>query len=144
EALQELYSLFAQYMSLYRIINSQHLDLSNESTRRELLKEIAAAEGRVDATILRVASEFTQDNSEPLSAYLADLRQSVQIWRENVREGRELPFYGSGQADYARFKGAFVRTCTYLASQIYARVEPTAVVVDQAASVLADVFDNRH
>jgi hypothetical protein len=142
EALQELYSLFSEFVRLYRIINSGHVDLQSETVRHDLLKEIASAEGHVDAAILRVASEFTHHNSDQLARYLADLRQAVQLWRESVREGNELPFYSSGQLDYMRFKQSFVSTCTYLASVIYQRIEP--VVVDEAVSLLTEVFDNRH
>jgi hypothetical protein len=144
EALQELYALFAQYMSFYRLINSGHVDLKDPASRLKLLEQIAVSEGRVDAAILRIASEFTHDNSDKLGEYLANLRQSVQIWRERVRSGQDLPFTSSGQQDYLRFKTAFTRSCTYLASLIYQRLEPTSVVVEQATQVLTDVFDNRH
>ena len=144
EALQELYTLFAQYMSFYRLINSGHIDLNNPSSQLKLLEQISASEGRIDAAILRIASEFTHDNSAQLGRDLADLRQSVQIWRERVREGSDLPFHASGQADYMRFKTAFTHTCTYLASLIYQRLEPTSVIVEQATEVLTGVFDNKH
>ena len=144
EALQELYSLFAEYMSLYRRINSGKMDLGDRTIQVNLLKEIAVAEGRIDGAILRIASEFTHHDSAKLSDFLANLRQSVQLWRESVGKGEKLPFHSSGQNDYIRFKMAFARTCTYLASLIYGRLEPSAVVVDQAAAVLSEVFDNRH
>ncbi len=144
EALQELYTLFARYMSFYRLINSRHLDLKDSACRLNLLEQIAEAEGRVDAAILRIASEFAHEDSARLGGYLADMRQSVQIWRERVCQGSELPFDSSGQADYLRFKKAFSQTCTYLASLIYQRLEPTSVSVEQAATILTTVFDNVH
>lgn len=144
EALQDLYSLFAEYMSLFRLINSGLIDLTSDAVRLDLLRRISLAEGRVDATILRVASEFAQEDAGQLGEYLANLRQSVQLWRENVRIGEALPFGSSEQPDYARFKNAFVQTCTHLASQIYQRLEPTAVVVAQSTQVLSEVFSNKH
>jgi len=72
------------------------------------------------------------------------LRQSVQIWRERVHEGKQLPFTYSGQEDYMRFKTAFTQTCTYISSLIYERLEPTTIVVDQATKVLTETFDNKH
>lgn len=144
EALQELYTLFAQYMSFYRLINSNHIDLKDSASRLKLLEQISVSEGRVDAAILRIASEFTHNNSAKLQEYLANLRQSVQIWRERVSDGRDLPFTSSRQHDYMRFKTAFTQTCTYLASLIYQRLEPTSVVVEQATEVLTGVFDNKH
>lgn len=144
EALQELYALFAQYMFFYRLINSGHIDLKDAASRLKLLEQISMSEGRIDATILRIASEFTHNNTAQLGGYLANLRQSVQIWRERVCDGHDLPFYSSGQHDYMRFKTAFTQTCTYLASLIYQRLEPTSVVVEQATDVLAGVFDNKH
>jgi hypothetical protein len=145
EALQELYSLFSSYMALYRLINSGHIDLTSGENRLKLLREIGPMEGRVDGAILRIASEFSNPaTSKQLNKFLPHLRQSVQLWRENVSRGKELPFTYSDQPDYLRFKKAFTQTATYLASLIYERLEPPILAVDNATDLLTQVFDNRH
>ena len=145
EAVQELYLIFAAYMSLYRLINSGHIDLTSADERLELLRELAPLEGRVDSAILRIASEFSnKGTASELSKYLPDLRQACQLWRENVQNGKPLPFYSSGQRDYVRFKRAFTQTATFLANRIYERLEPPELAVDEATALLTEVFDNKH
>jgi hypothetical protein len=63
----------------------------------------------------------------------------VRMKRERESAGHRVTTFGS-----ARFKTAFVQTCTYLASLIYQRLEPATVVVGQATEVLTEVFSNKH
>jgi hypothetical protein len=144
DALQELYKLFAQYMECFRLVNSGLIDLADPMRRLRLLKRIAAAEGRVDAVILRIASEFAHEDIPTLGDSLANLRQSVQVWRRCVCDGERLPFRSSEQRDYMRFKKAFTEVCTHLVSIIYQRLDPATVAVEKATGVLTYVFDNRH
>jgi hypothetical protein len=123
ESLEQLYSLFGQFMSLYRIINSEDTDLTDIDIRQNLLRRCAEAEAGVDAVILRVASEFTHEYQASLAESLGNLRQSVQIWRERISEGKRLPFISSEQQDYVRFKTAFAQAATYLAASIFGSLE---------------------
>lgn len=143
QALQELYSLFSEFMRLYRCINSREADLSDAEVRRTLLKECATAEARVDGVILRIASEFTHENRDDLENRLANLRQSVQLWRERVSDEQPLPFYSSNQPDYIRFKHSFSSTATYLAGQIYQRLDPAEVQSEESKKLLEDIFSNK-
>lgn len=95
ESLVQIHDLFGRFMSLYRLINSQHTDLSNSQTKQDLLRKCAEAEAGVDAIILRVASEFINEYQSTLAQSLGDLRQSIQIWRERVSEEKWLPFISS-------------------------------------------------
>ena len=90
EAVQEMYSLFGRLMTLYRLINSPDTNLEDVKIRRELFEQCAKAESTVDATILRIGCEFTSGNINDLEPLLGNLRQSVQIWRENVRDSERL------------------------------------------------------
>ena len=143
EALQELYELFAQFMRLYRTINSAETDLNDAAVRKALLEDCASAESRVDSAILRIASEFTHDNRKTLEGFLGNLRQSVQLWREHVRDSKTLPFTYAEQKDYLRFKSAFSNTATYLASQIYQRLDPAEVTLEESKKLLVDIFSNK-
>lgn len=145
EALQEVYAIFATYMSLYRLINSKHIDLEISEERMKLLREIAPLEGRVDSAILRIASEFSnRSTTKELSQYLPNLRQACQLWRESVQKGEALPFASSNQPDYLRFKRAFTQTATFLANRIYERLEPPELAIESATELLTEVFDNKH
>lgn len=143
QALQELYSLFSEFMRLYRRINSRHTDLSDLNIRSALLEECMAAESRVEGVILRIASEFTHDNRDDLENRLGQLRQSVQLWRERLTEEQRLPFHYSEQYDYVRFKHSFAGTVTYLAAQIYQRLEPAEVQAEESQQLLQDIFNNK-
>jgi hypothetical protein len=143
ESLEQIYDLFGRFMSLYRLINSQYTDLSNTKIRQELLKRCIEAEAGVDALILRIASEFTYEYQSSLAESLANLRQSVQIWREQVSEGKRLPFTYSGQKDYVLFKTAFAQAATHLSANILGNLEPLPVRFETAQKVVLDVFSNK-
>lgn len=142
-ALQELYSLFSEFMRLYRHMNWKDTDLSDLSVRNALFDECVAAESRMEGVILRIASEFTHDNRDDLESRLAHLRQSVQLWREKLADERPLPFHHSEQVDYIRFKHSFASTATYLAAQIYQRLEPAEVQAEESKQLLQDIFSNK-
>ena len=144
EALAELYSFFGEFMRIYRAVNSEDTDLSDNETRRDLFEQAAKIESRVDALILRIASEFTHDNRDELEKNLAELRQSVQIWRECIRDGQTLPFTHSGQPDYVRFKNAFTSIATSIANMIYRSLDAPELSPDAAKSMLMEIFDNKH
>ena len=130
-------------MSLYRIINSKEIDLSNPEEKKTILMQCAEAEAQVDAVILRVASEFPSEYPDSLAESLGNLRQSVQIWRERVSEEQRLPFTSSDQDDYVRFKTAFAKSATYLAATIYGSLEPLPIRFEVAQRLVLDAFSNK-
>ena len=141
-AVEELYSLFGRFMALYRLVNSKDTDLRDEQTRRLLFEAASEAESAVDAAILRIGSEFAHGDRALLEPLLGNLRQSVQIWRECIREGRKLPFTYSEQPDYVRFKMSFARTTAYMVTKIYGRLAPEEVRMDEARELLLGAFSN--
>src|SRR3990170_4298032 len=58
DALEKLYRLFGIFMQLYREINASDTNLSDPQTRNTFFLRAAAAEAEIDATILRIGSEF--------------------------------------------------------------------------------------
>lgn len=143
ESLVQLYDLFSRFMALYRLINSKDTDLDNPEIRKDLLRKCTEAEAGVDAIILRVASEFTSEYQSSLAEFLGNLRQSVQIWRERVSEGKRLPFIYSEQEDYVRFKTAFAQVATYLSASIFGSLEPLPVRFEAAQTLILDAFSNK-
>jgi hypothetical protein len=143
ESLLQLYDLFSQFMSLYRLINSQDIDLSDAGIKQDFLRKCAKAEAGVDAVILRIASEFTSEYQDSLAQSLGNLRQSVQIWRERVSAGKRLPFTSSDQEDYVRFKTAFAQVSTYLSASIFGSLEPLPVRFEAAQMLVLDAFSNK-
>jgi len=143
ESLVQLYDLFSRFMSLYRLINSEDIDLDNAEVRQDLLRKCVEAEAGIDAVILRVASEFTNEYQASLAQSLGNLRQSVQIWRERVSESKRLPFISSDQEDYVRFKTAFAQVATYLSASIFGSLEPLPVRFEAAQTLVLDAFSNK-
>lgn len=143
ESLEQIYNLFGRFMSLYRLINATDTDLSDPEVRYGLLQRCAEAEAGVDAVILRVASEFTNEYKPDIARALGALRQSVQIWRERVSEGQRLPFIASDQPDYVRFKASFAQISTYLSASIFGGLEPLPVRFEAAQTLILDAFDNK-
>lgn len=144
EAVQELYHLFSRFMALYRIINSKETDLDDDKTRRSLFQAASEAESAIDATVLRIGCEFTHENRKLLEPLLGNLRQSVQIWRESVREQKKLPFTYSEQKDYERFKTSFAKTTAYMVSKIYRRLSAEEVQMEEAQNLLLEAFSNKY
>jgi hypothetical protein len=144
EAVQELYQLFACFMSLYRLINSNDTNLDDDETRRSLFKRASNAESAIDAAILRIGCEFTHDNREQLEPLLGNLRQSVQIWRESIRGHKKLPFTYSEQEDYERFKKSFAKTTAYMVSKIYGNLAAEEVQMEVAQNLLVEAFSNKY
>ena len=103
----------------------------------------AEVEASVDSTILRIGSEFAITEKAELANLLGNLRQSVQLWRESIREGQPLPFDHSEEPNYLRFKECFARTTAYLASSIYESLEPAKVKMDDARDLLTNAFSNK-
>jgi hypothetical protein len=145
-AVEEIYRVFARYMALYREVNSRDTDLSNPATKRKLFLRAAVAEAAVDATILRIGSEFAErdTNVSALGELLGNLRQSVQLWRESIARETRLPFYARAGPEYERFKRSFAETSAYLANAVYAKKEGATVDPKKAAQLLLEAFGNRY
>lgn len=143
ETLQDTYKLFGRFMYLYRELNSADVDLTDIEIKMSFHKQCAEAESQIESLILRIASEFKHENQSILEKILANLRQSVQLWRESVRESAPLPFDHSEQADYVRFKNAFSNTVTFLASQVYQGLDPADIDFKESNRLLNEIFSNK-
>lgn len=144
--IHQLYNLFGEFMKLYRKINSPLIDLNDMEVRRQLFCEVIEAESQIDAIILKIGCEFTDknDDKEEVEEMLGNLRQSVQIWRERVKNGEELPFKRSGQEDYMRFKTAFSFTAAYMINKIHEQLETIEVKMERVEGTLVGAFDNKY
>jgi hypothetical protein len=144
EAVETLYRLFAELMALFREVNYVTKDLLAPDTQKHLFLRAVKAESEVDALIFRIACEFAGGKEKKLEKLLGHLRQSVQLWRSTIRDGKRLPFYSSGQADYVRFKETFAGTAAFMVNQIHNRLEPPEIRMGEAISILIGVFSNKY
>lgn len=145
ETLTDLYSLFAKFMELYRRINSPLTDLKKTDVREQLFLEAIIAESKIDAIILKIGGEFTEesDNHDEIENMLGNLRQSVQIWRESIVNSNKLPFNISTQEDYMRFKIAFTNTSVFMINRIN-NLKHNNVKMKNVEKILVDAFHFKH
>lgn len=145
ETLQEMYTLFAKFMELYRKINSPFTDLKKTEIREQLFLEVIIAESKIDAIILKIGGEFTEesDNQEEIYNMLGNLRQSVQIWRESIVNSKKLPFNISTQEDYMRFKIAFSNTSVFMINKIHS-LKDNNMKMKNVERILVDAFHFKH
>lgn len=147
QTIYKLYSLFAKFMELYRKINLDTTNLKEPDTRNNLLDSIIKAESQIDALILRIGCEFVNgydQDTEKIKDMLGNLRQSVQLWRENVSKGEKLPFYKSSQKDYIRFKTTFAEVSAFMISQIHNKLNVPHIKMESVKNILIASFDNKY
>ncbi len=144
--LSQLYTLFARFMELYRLVNSDLTDLTDLKVRKALFTMVTKAESQVDALILKIGCEFTDgdDGQDEVETMLGNLRQSVQLWRERVSNGEKLPFNRSSQYDYLRFKTAFSYVSAFMINKIHNKLEAPKVKMKLVEDILVGSFDNKH
>jgi hypothetical protein len=139
EAVQALYTLFGQYMALYREINRS--DVNNSQVREEIMKRVIQSESEVDALLLKIACEFADGPTAKLEHILGHLRQSVQFWREQLDKGEKLPFRYANTYEYVRFKETFAETAAFMVHYIHQKLEPNKMQQKQAADLLINIFN---
>jgi hypothetical protein len=142
----QLYNLFGEFMRLYRKINSPLTNLESIKVKTEIFDEVIKSESQIDAIILKIGCEFIDenDNEEEVEEMLGNLRQSVQIWRERVRNGEKLPFNRSHQEDYLRFKTAFSFVSAYMTNKIHGQLETPNIKMKRVEGTLVGAFDNKY
>lgn len=140
----ELYSIFQEFMAIYRLSALPWADLGDQKVRAPLVERSIIAEARLDALILRFGAEFASIATPDLARLLGDLRQSGQLWREQLSEGSPLPFYAAEQRDYLRFKAAFAKTAALMVAHIHNRLDYAASDADRSVTLLMAAFSNTH
>lgn len=147
EALQNLYSIFAEFMSIYRLTERlTRKELESQEIKDKFINMSIKSESKIDALILEIGCEFPPFETDEidLKYLLGNLRQSVHLWREKFQEEEHLPFYFSGQENYMRFKTAFALVSAFMINRIYQGTEYTKISLFQVPEVLIDAFDNKH
>ena len=97
--------LYGEFFSLWKLWNYHHV-LGNAElkggNRWELLDRAARAEAKLEATLVRVASERSLDRKQ--IDLLGQFRQLYQQLRECIRDNKPLNWDHSTHPEYTRFK----------------------------------------
>ena len=116
-AAAEFYKLYGEFFAVWKLWNySLHSDAggSPEGVRWKLMERAAAAEARVEALLVKLASEheLSADDIETLGKF----RQAYQQLRETIRDNRKLDWPWSECPQYLAYKRLAVRVARLIAA----------------------------
>ena len=143
EALSNLYELYGQFfVHLKRwntLIATQRDEPSWSDQRRILLLDTHAAEGRVEALLVKMVAE--QELSDADRDVLGSFRQAYQQIREAVRNDVPLEWRASGHPEYEAFKSLAAAISCIIARRWNPKADQRTS--DTVGALLA-VTDNRY
>jgi hypothetical protein len=103
---RDFHALYGEFFSLWKLWNYYIRDVGADAlpgaSRWELLDRACRAEARLEATLVRLASERTLTSEQ--IATLGRFRQRYQQLRETIRDNKPLPWDHSEHPKYAEFK----------------------------------------
>lgn len=136
----EFYQVYGEFFAIWKLANfafRQHRPEITDAFILDLIKRSAALEARVEAMLLRAASELrlTPDEVRSLGLY----RQSIQLLRQSIIMRRQLDFFGTGQAKYEFYKQLSV-TVGELVAKLGDRERPE---VHQAKTQMTEITSSK-
>jgi hypothetical protein len=122
----EFYQVYGEFFAIWKLANYSFRHSRPEITPEfilGLIERAAGMEARIEAMLLRTASELklTPGEIRTLGLY----RQAVQLLRQSIIMRRQLDFFGTGQAKYEFYKELSVAVGDLVAG-IGARERPDA------------------
>lgn len=122
----EFYQVYGEFFAIWKLANYSFRHERPEITPDfilGLIERTAAMEARVEAMLLRVASELSLTASEIRTLGL--YRQAAQLLRQSIIRREQLDFFGTGQAKYELYKKLSVAVGDLVAS-LGVREKPAA------------------
>ena len=113
----EFYQVYGEFFAIWKLANYSFRQSRPEITQEYILGLIERAanmEARVEAMLLRVASELQLTPAE--IRVLGLYRQAVQLLRQSIIRRQQLDFFGQGQAKYELYKHLSVAVGELVAS----------------------------
>lgn len=101
----EFYKLYGEFFGVWKLWNYA-LDTRDDQfaqTNATLLARAAAAEGGMEAILVKLAAERTLTLDE--QSHLGRFRQAYQCLRQTIKKGKPLDWPSSEHAQYLAFKG---------------------------------------
>ena len=118
DTLNEFYKLYGEFFSMWKLwrltLNSSKEDgkeAQYEEVKHRIERESFIAEGRVEAILVKIASEKRLNDTQ--LEILGRFRQAYQRLRECMRENKDLPWFNSDYFEYSTFK-----RLSYLVSRV--------------------------
>ena len=141
EAAARFYQLYGEFFAVWKLWSAAKSGKvapeQPQAYRAELYRRACAAEGDMEAVLVRLATEYHLGQSE--IEVLGKFRQAYQSIREALRADRELGWGTSDHPQYAAFKRLACSVASLLAAHT-----PTGLPTAQAsATVLREITDNK-
>jgi hypothetical protein len=128
ESLQEFYRLYGEFFSLLKLWDSwkrrADTDPTDQTALGHILERATNAEGRLEALLLKVASERELGGAE--QDVLGAFRQAYQTLRESMREDRAVNWNYSNHEPYAAFKALACSISNFLSADRPLNLRPVA------------------
>jgi hypothetical protein len=144
QAVTELYTSFSELMRIHRSMKTSNSYPNDEEEYKELLSSSIQVEAKIDALILKISCEFVSESNPTLEHLLGHMRQAVQLWRETIKNKKQLPFNDSHQDDYTKFKETFSAVAAYMVHRIHTGLDAPQIRLSEARNVVMNVFSNKY
>jgi hypothetical protein len=129
--------LYGDFFAVWKMWGASWSERSIDANRTKQLFDLAcAAEGKMEAYLLRIAAERTITKRE--QAELGLFRQAYQQLREVIRSGQPLPYFSDKDPSYVAFKDLTILVAN---SIIVSEGSPST---DTAAAAFRELTDNKY
>ena len=146
ESLQEFYRLYGEFFALLKLWDAWkrrgQAEATDEAALQQILQRATDAEGRVEALLLKIASERHLDANQ--RDVLGAFRQGYQILRESMREDRAVEWNYANYEPYAAFKTLACVISNLLSSNRPLRSQPTSAEssIQAFAQITSHAYEN--
>jgi hypothetical protein len=136
----EFYQVYGEFFATWKLANyafrHERPDIT-DGFIQDLIARAAALEARIEALLLRMASELRLEPAEARTLGL--YRQAVQQLRHSIIRRQQLDFFGAGQAKYEFYKQLSV-TVGDLVRELGERPRPTR---ERAATQMTEITSSK-
>ncbi len=136
----EFYQVYGEFFATWKLANyafrHERPDIT-DGFIQDLIARAAALEARIEALLLRMASELRLEPTEARTLGL--YRQAVQQLRHSIIRRQQLDFFGAGQAKYEFYKQLSV-TVGDLVRELGERPRPTR---ERAATQMTEITSSK-
>jgi hypothetical protein len=141
QAAARFYQLYGEFFGIWKIWTAFKSGKVPEGSppngRAELYRRACAAEGEMEAVLVRLVVEFRLD--PPQVEALGKFRQGYQSLREAIRSDRDVGWHSASHPEYAAFK----RLACSVASMLTRQAGPDMPSAGEAAAALQEVTANK-
>jgi hypothetical protein len=138
---RDFHALYGEFFAVWKLWNYFCRDVGAGAlpgaSRWELLKRSCESEGKLEATLVRLACD--RSLTPPEIEILGSFRQLYQMLRQSIKANRPLSWDASDNPQYVEFKRLAPEIARIIVAEDGSRVGPGG-----AATALREITSNRH